>query len=122
MVAHMDTSTTTNATNIKKPDLLKSLTKPVTKLVVQLDKEVLTGWAQHLPQYDNTTTVLKPGCYRDDTGSRICSYLLAHLGPEGVHVGETYIGVILLGISLAMLCGCLIGMVKTLNSLLGEKV
>merc|ERR1719367_878050 len=86
MVAHMDTSTTTNATSIKKPDLLKSLTKPVTKLVVQLDKEVLTGWAQHLPQYDNTTTVLKPGCHRDDTGSRICSYLLAHLGPEGGHV------------------------------------
>jgi len=121
MVAHMDT-TAANSTSIKKPDLLKSLTKPVTRLVVQLDKDVLTGWAQHLPQYDNTTTVLRPGCHRDDTGSRICSYLLAHLGPEGVHVGETYIGIILLAISLAMLCGCLIGMVKTLNSLLGEKV
>merc|ERR1712107_193798 len=40
----------------------------------------------------------------------------------GAHIGETYIGLLLLGISLTMLCGCLIGMVKILNSLLGERV
>merc|ERR1712088_883813 len=36
--------------------------------------------------------------------------------------GDTGAGVILLVISLFMLCGCLMGMVKLLNSLLGEKV
>ena len=39
----------------------------------------------------------------------MCSFLLAHLGPEGENVGETYIGIILLILSLVMLCGCLIG-------------
>merc|ERR1712130_430120 len=51
-----------------------------------------------------------------------CPYLFAHLGPEGANIGETYIGLFLLGISLTMLCGCLIGMVKILNSLLGQRV
>ena len=122
MVAHMDTSAS-NSTEVKKsPDFLKGLTKPVTGLVVRLDKEVLKGWAQSDPEYENITTVLRHGCDHDEAGARYCSYLLAHLGPEGAHVGETWIGVILLGISLVMLCGCLIGMVKTLNSLLGDKV
>ena len=122
MVAHMDT-TASNSTEVKKsPDFLKGLTKPVTQLVVRLDKEVLKGWAQSDPEYENITTVLRHGCDHDKAGARYCSYLLAHLGPEGAHVGETWIGVILLIISLVMLCGCLIGMVKTLNSLLGDKV
>ena len=122
MVAHMDT-TASNSTEVKKsPDFLKGLTKPVTQLVVRLDKEVLKGWAQSNPEYENITTVLRHGCDHDEAGARYCSYLLAHLGPEGAHVGETWIGVILLIISLVMLCGCLIGMVKTLNSLLGDKV
>merc|ERR1719330_186107 len=51
-----------------------------------------------------------------------CPYLFAHLGPEGANIGETWIGVILLALSLVMLCGCLIGMVKVLNSILGSKV
>ena len=44
--------------------MLKSLTKPVTQLVVRLDTEVLTGWARNLPQYENTSSVLKQGCHR----------------------------------------------------------
>ena len=65
MVAHMDTEPQANTSvKVSKPDFLKSLTKPVTKLVVQLDKEVLTGWARNLPQFDNITTVLKHGCHR----------------------------------------------------------
>merc|ERR1719350_259134 len=44
------------------------------------------------------------------------------LGPQGADIGDTSAGVILLVVSLFMLCGCLMGMVKLLNSLLGEKV
>ena len=125
MVAHLDTagnSGTNQTSAVSKPDLLKSLTKPVTGLVVQLDQAVLAGWARAEPRYDNVSSVLRPACSWDEAGARSCPYLLAHLGTEGAGVGETYIGLLLLAISLAMLCGCLIGMVKTLNSLLGAKV
>ena len=125
MVAHLDTagnSGTNQTSAVSKPDLLKSLTKPVTGLVVQLDQAVLAGWARAEPSYDNVSSVLRPACSWDEAGARSCPYLLAHLGTEGAGVGETYIGLLLLAISLAMLCGCLIGMVKTLNSLLGAKV
>ena len=110
----------------KSPDLLKALTKPLTRLLVQLDKKVLTGWAQNSVQYENATTILLTGCgeatRQGSGGQPSCRYLLAHLGPEGLDVGETYIGLVLLAISLVMLCGCLIGMVKILNTLLGERV
>jgi len=111
-----------NVTDVKSPDFLKALTKPFTKVLVQLDKEVLKGWAQNSPEYDNATSILKAGCYQNTQGGPSCKYLLCHLGPEGVNIGETYIGVILLVISLCMLCGCLIGLVKILNCLLGTKV
>ena len=65
---------------------------------------------------------LKPGCRHHEAGDPSCKYLFAHLGPEGVNIGETYIGIILLAISLCMLCSCLIGMIKILNSILGTKV
>ena len=120
-VAHIDT-TASNSTEIRRPDFLKSLTKPVTRLVVRLDKDVLAGWAANVAEYENRSSVLSQGCHRDQAGSRLCNYLLAHLGQEGADIGETYIGLILLLLSLAMLCGCLIGMVKILNSLLGAKV
>jgi len=111
-----------NATQVKSPDFLKALTKPFTKVLVQLDKDVLKGWAQNSPEYENTSTVLKLGCHHHAPGGPSCKYLFAHLGVEGVNIGETYIGILLLAISLCMLCGCLIGMVKTLNSLLGARV
>merc|ERR1719266_1748929 len=48
MVAHLaaDGSGTNQTSAVTKPDLLKSLTKPVTGLVVQLDQAVLAGWAR----------------------------------------------------------------------------
>jgi len=111
-----------NSTNVKSPDFLKALTKPFTKVFIQLDKDVLKGWAQNSPDYANRTTVLKLGCHHHDPEAVSCKYLFSHLGSEGLDIGETYIGIILMVISLCMLCGCLIGMVKTLNSLLGTKV
>jgi sodium-dependent phosphate cotransporter len=111
-----------NSTDVKSPDFLKALTKPVTKVLIQLDKDVLKGWAQNAVEYENATTILRSGCHQHIHGGQSCKYLMAHLGPEGINIGETYIGILLLAISLCMLCGCLIGMVKILNALLGTKV
>jgi len=109
--------------NVKSPDFLKALTRPVTDNLIKLDKAVLKGWAQNDPKYDNASTILKTGCGPVEQGQGpSCHFIFAYLGPEGWNIGETYIGVLLLGISLVMLCGCLIGMVKVLNSLLGSKV
>jgi len=109
--------------NVKSPDFLKALTRPVTDNLIKLDKAVLKGWAQNDPKYDNASTILKTGCGSVEEGQGpSCHFLFAYLGPEGWNIGETYIGVLLLAISLVMLCGCLIGMVKVLNSLLGSKV
>ena len=112
---------TANVTDVKSPDFLKALTKPFTKVLVQLDKNVLKAWAQNSPDYENATSVLKPGCRPHEAGDPSCKYLFAHLGPEGVNIGETYIGIIFLAISLCMLGSYLIGMVNTLNSLSGTK-
>jgi len=100
----------------KSPDFLKVLTKPFTKAVIQLDKKVLQGWASNDPEFANVTTVLKTHCQPD------CSYLFSGLGPAGSDLGDLAIGLVLLVVSLVMLCGCLLGLVKLLNSLLGEKV
>jgi len=103
----------------KPPDFLKVLTKPFTKSIIQVNKKVLEGWARNDPKYENETTVLKTGCGGKASG---CTFLFANLGPEGADMGDTGAGVILLVVSLLMLCGCLIGLVKILNSLLGERV
>jgi len=120
MVEHI--GSTDNSTDVKSPDLLKALTKPVTQLVIQLDKDVLKGWAQNSPEYENATTILRSGCDPHSHDISSCNYLFAHLGPERINIGETYLGILLLAMSLFMLCGCLIGMVKVLNALLGSKV
>jgi len=110
--------------HFKSPDFLKALTRPLTDNLIKLDKAVLKGWAQSDPEYENTTTVLKTNCERLQAGEQgpSCHYVFAYLGAEGFNIGETYIGIILLALSLVMLCGCLIGMVKVLNSLLGSRV
>lgn len=103
----------------KPPDFLKVLTKPFTKSVIEVNKKVLEGWARNDRQYENCTSVLKRGCGSSSDG---CTFLFAYLGPDGVDIGDVGMGVILLSVSLVMLCGCLIGLVKILNSLLGERV
>ena len=59
---------TANITDVKNPDFLKALTKPFTKVLVQLNKNVLKGWAQNSPDYGNATSVLKPGCRHHEAG------------------------------------------------------
>jgi len=99
------------------PDLLKPLTKPLTNLVVQVDKKVLLGWSFQDPAYANVTSILKK--VDPNEGS---TYLLALLGQEGLGWDDVVLGIILLAFSLALLCGCLIALMKILNSMLGTQM
>jgi len=103
--------------NQKPPDFLKVLTNPLTRAIVRLDKKVLKGWAVNDLKYSGANITIIQSCKEDDS-----CFLFNMLGPQGANIGDTWAGVILLIISLVMLCSCLMGMVKLLNSLLGEKV
>ena len=55
------------STQEKPPKLLKALTHPLTKKVIQIDKKVLKGWSLNKPEYANITSLLKWGCHRNET-------------------------------------------------------
>ncbi len=134
IVAGMESS---NGTDFKTPDLLKALTKPFTKLVVQIDKKVLKGWSLNDTDYINVTTLFKKNCKHhvdhalsSPVGSGLalnetplasekfaCGYLFA-----GWSHADVWAGVLLLVISLAILAGCLVGLVKILNSLMKNQM
>merc|ERR1711936_654439 len=116
ITAAMVTSLGDTSGNQKPPDFLKVLTNPFTKAIVKLDKKVLKGWAVNDPKYKEANITIIKSCKEDDP-----CFLFNMLGPQGADIGDTWAGVILLLISLVMLCSCLMGMVKLLNSLLGEK-
>ena len=103
--------------SVSNPDMLKTITKPLISLIVQLDSQVLEGWAENNTKYENVSTILKPGC-----NEQHCSYLLAYLGEESAILSDVYVGLILVVFSLVLMCGCLLSIVKILNSLIGGKV
>eukprot|EP00088_Acartia_fossae_P032832 TRINITY_DN3357_c0_g1_i10.p1 TRINITY_DN3357_c0_g1~~TRINITY_DN3357_c0_g1_i10.p1 ORF type:complete len:534 (+),score=66.21 TRINITY_DN3357_c0_g1_i10:73-1674(+) len=121
--AIVENNNRSNDTGVSNPDFLKALTSPFTKKIIKLDKKILKSWGLGDGKYVNATSLLKTHCKDDDKNVlEVCPYLFAHLGPEGQNIADVYIGLILLVISLCMLTGCLIGMVKCLNALLGEEV
>ena len=83
----------------------------------KLSGQVLKGWAVNDPKYGEANITIIKSCKKGDS-----CFLFNMLGPQGADIGDTWAGVILLVVSLVMLCGCLMGMVKLLNSLLGDKV
>ena len=104
--------------NVSNPDLLRPLTGPLTDAVVQLDKDVLMGWSFNSTEYVNVTTILLTNCHEH----KPCDFLLAYLGEEGLGLHDVWLGLILLAISLVLLCGCLITLMKILNSLMGSQM
>merc|ERR1711872_858328 len=76
-------------TSVSSPDILKTITKPLINLIVQIDSHVLEGWAENSSEYVNISTLLKPGC--DDQS---CSYLFAYIGNESAGLSD-YFGHIL---------------------------
>ncbi|KAL4631337.1 sodium-dependent phosphate transport protein 2A-like [Arapaima gigas] len=131
------------------PELLKVITEPLTKLIIQLDKSVITGLATGDESMRNRSLV-KVWCKTDHTmvsqnvsmtGSLNCTgwqdgvtscitvnktlqenfQKCMHLFVDS-SMPDLWVGLILLGASLAVLCTCLILLVKVLNSLLKGQV
>jgi sodium-dependent phosphate cotransporter len=119
----------------KPPELLKALTKPFTSLIIQIDKKVLKGWSLNDKKYTNYTTLLKEKCTRSEIYLEAspqspdlllnatkevkfsCGFLFANTG-----LLDSVLGLILLLVSISTLTLCLIFLVKTLNSLMRERL
>ncbi|ESO94277.1 hypothetical protein LOTGIDRAFT_232514 [Lottia gigantea] len=126
-----------------KKDLLKTITKPLTKLVVQIDKSVITDIAEGKADVENKT-ILKIWCKYDKViinstmtteltnQSSVLNSTLPSFYKEPVekcvsvfsYIGwsDTISGIVLLICSLLMLSGCLILIVKLLHSILREEI
>ncbi|KAI3351804.1 hypothetical protein L3Q82_020638, partial [Scortum barcoo] len=117
------------------PELLKVITEPVTKLIIQLDKCVITGIAMGNEDMRNRSLV-KEWCQTDlvmssgngsagncgpshefSQSSLKCRHLFV-----STELSDLTVGLILLAGSLAVLCTCLLLLVKLLNSLLKGQV
>ena len=114
-----DTKNHTSSSSFNSPDILKTITKPFTNTIVRLDKKILIGWSIHDPKYDNVTSIVKK-CESEETGEiETCNFLFSLMGEDGLGLSDTWLGLILLGFSLSLLCFCLIALMKILNSMLG---
>ncbi|KAL0974022.1 hypothetical protein UPYG_G00214380 [Umbra pygmaea] len=152
-LAHLIVTSFHIQTGEDAPELLKVITEPVTKLIIQLDKRVITGIALGDESMRNKSLV-KRWC---DTGLITSSVNTSIIGPVNcssthpcwqignitwttqnltteinIHkcrhlfvdaqLTDLAVGLILLGGSLALLCTCLVLLVKLLNSLLQGQV
>ncbi|XP_054710095.1 sodium-dependent phosphate transport protein 2B-like [Uloborus diversus] len=98
----------------QKKAFLQRLTKPITSLVVQLDKKTLENLASG--QANETDVSLLKRCSKNETDYP-CGYLL-----EMIPWSDSALGALLLFFSLVLLCSCLVSMVKLLHSMLGGPI
>ncbi|XP_048731920.2 sodium-dependent phosphate transport protein 2B-like isoform X2 [Ostrea edulis] len=106
-------------------DLLKAATKPFTKLIIEVDSKKINMIAKGDGKEDYR--LLKTCCRSksipatNETGynftQSICLKNCSHLFVDSP-LSDSEIGIIMLVLSLALLCLCLFGIVKLLNSLL----
>uniref|UniRef100_A0A6A7FVX6 Sodium-dependent phosphate transporter n=3 Tax=Hirondellea gigas TaxID=1518452 RepID=A0A6A7FVX6_9CRUS len=87
--------------------LLKVITDPFTKTVIQVDKNVLKHWSHNDPDYVNAS-LIKKSCKGGP-----CDFLFAD-----TTMSDQTVGLILLFFSLLLLCICLILIVKILSSIM----
>ncbi|XP_047196433.1 sodium-dependent phosphate transport protein 2A [Hippoglossus stenolepis] len=114
------------------PELLKVITEPVTRLIIQLDKCVITGIAMGNEDMRNrslvkewcqtdlvtsTDNVSSDSCGRSPDLSMQPSVKCRHLFVS-TSLSDLTVGLILLAASLVVLCSCLLLLVKLLNTLL----
>uniref|UniRef100_A0A4W6E5Z4 Sodium-dependent phosphate transport protein 2A n=1 Tax=Lates calcarifer TaxID=8187 RepID=A0A4W6E5Z4_LATCA len=106
------------------PELLKVLTEPLTKMIIQLDRSVITAIATGDQSVRNKSLV-KQWCQTTTMEVWVVSMirlnLCRHLFVDCI-LSDLAIGLILLACSLLVLCSCLILLVKLLNSLLKGQV
>ncbi|XP_054423999.1 sodium-dependent phosphate transport protein 2A isoform X2 [Pteronotus mesoamericanus] len=115
------------------PDLLKILTEPFTKLIIQLDKSVITSIALGDESLRNHS-LIRIWCHPDpaEVSHRAEANSSRTLGNASLEkcnhifvdtrLPDLAVGLILLAGSLVLLCTCLILLVKMLNSLLKGQV
>ena len=143
------TSVLTKAMDLKesqstKKELLKVITKPFTKLIIELDKKIITEIALGNKEFEKRS-LIKTSCSKktvevlanvtmsvnttnglinqtlpklqNKTVGMPCKFLFYNTG-----LSDTSVGVILLVIALVILCLCLIFIVKLLHSLLKRQI
>ncbi|XP_016337584.1 sodium-dependent phosphate transport protein 2A-like [Sinocyclocheilus anshuiensis] len=114
------------------PELLKVITEPLTKRIIQLDKTVIVGiatgqevlrnkslikvWCQTWILVSNISVCLQMKIFHVLTLSK-CTHLFVE-----TELSDLAVGLILLASSLLVLCTCLLLLVKFLNSLLQGQV
>ncbi|XP_033734879.1 sodium-dependent phosphate transport protein 2B-like [Pecten maximus] len=112
-----------------KQDLLKAITEPFTKKIIQVDSKAI----ERIAHNEDVDTLLKLCCKSEtpdpvnvtyangtwymDKQSKVCvtqcDFIFRDIG-----LGDTEIGAIMLVLALLLLCVCLFSIVKLLNSLL----
>ncbi|CAL8265939.1 unnamed protein product [Merluccius merluccius] len=126
-------------TGEEAPELLKVITEPITKLVIQLDQSVITAiamgdqtmrnkslvknWCQITATVAQSRPVVLLGKQRTNRGSTDPSQNQPrnHLFVD-TSLSDLAVGLILLACSLLVLCSCLLLLVKLLNSVLKGQV
>ncbi|XP_061055546.1 sodium-dependent phosphate transport protein 2C isoform X5 [Eubalaena glacialis] len=122
------------------PDILKVLTRPLTRLIVQLDADVITGsgtgnatnsslikrWCGTKGQTtagnrSNCGAAAGGPCPERDSPAAEETLPCRHLF-EGTALADLAVGFILLAASLLVLCTCLVLIVKLLNSTLRGRI
>ena len=113
----------------KEPELLNAITKPLTSKIVQLDKAVLELIALGNSTGDEKLLKHKCGAVRCKSLKHFNLYFINFIFAitgnyllEPLEWPEWSIGLMLLIISLAVLCTCLILLVKILSSILRGSV
>ncbi|XP_071532209.1 sodium-dependent phosphate transport protein 2B-like [Panulirus ornatus] len=121
-----------------KIKMLKVITDPFTKFVIQLDKQVLTDWSTGQGSKVNETSLIKKYCKKEcmelsTTATSIITTETAKCTKVGVpnschflfyqtSLTDSQVGIILLIGSLVILCSALIAIVKILNSMMKGKM
>uniref|UniRef100_A0A8I5N394 Sodium-dependent phosphate transport protein 2A n=1 Tax=Papio anubis TaxID=9555 RepID=A0A8I5N394_PAPAN len=118
------------------PDLLKIITEPFTKLIIQLDKSVITSIATgdeslrnhsliriwcHPDSLETPTSMSRAEADSSQTLGNATMEKCNHIFVD-TSLPDLAVGLILLAGSLVLLCTCLILLVKMLNSLLKGQV
>ncbi|XP_045172382.1 sodium-dependent phosphate transport protein 2B-like [Mercenaria mercenaria] len=108
-----------------KRDYLKVITNPFTKLIIQIDKNVITKIAKGDVEYLDKSIIKHVCCDKLDNGTKVnchtCKFLFEGISQPGKW-SDAAIGAILLVIALALLCVCLVLIVKLLHSLLRGQI
>ncbi|NXU80037.1 NPT2A protein, partial [Oreotrochilus melanogaster] len=142
-VTHLVVATFNIRSGKDAPDLLKIITEPFTKLIIQLDKSVITGIATGDESLRNRSLIriwCGPALPQVWLSSPMNCTSPGHCSTKGIEIlhnitrqkcehlfadtplPDLAVGLVLLAASLIVLCTCLILLVKLLNSLLKGQV